>query len=64
MSVRELIDQLIYFKRKYEIYYPDDNVINLACNVLERLPQDVQVSELLCELEEKNLRGKQQIFDI
>lgn len=64
MKVRELTDQLIWFKKKYEIYYPDDNVINAACNIIDRLPQELELSELLSQLEEENLRGKRKIFDI
>ena len=51
MTVGALIDELIYLKKKYDIYYPDDNYINLACNVLERMPQDIEIIELLKSLE-------------
>ena len=45
MTVGTLIEKLIYYKRKYEIYYPDDEAINKACNVLERLPYDIDVDD-------------------
>ena len=51
MTVGALIDELIYLKKKYDIYYPDDNYINLACNALERMPQDIEIIELLKSLE-------------
>ena len=51
MTVGALIDELIYLKKKYDIYYPDDNYINSACNVLERMPQDIEIIELLKSLE-------------
>lgn len=51
MTVGALIEELIYMKKKYDIYYPDDNYINSACNVLERMPQDIEITELLKRLE-------------
>lgn len=45
MTIGELIEELICHKRKYEVYYPDDEPINKACNVLERLPYDMDVDE-------------------
>lgn len=55
MTVGTLIEELIYMKTKYGICYPDDNYINFACNVLERMPQQLDIWELLNRLkEEKN----------
>ena len=51
MTVGTLIEELIYLKKKYDIYYPDDNYINSACNVLEKMPQDIEITELLKRLE-------------
>ena len=55
MTVGALIEELIYLKKKYDIYYPDDNYINLACNVLERMPQQLEIGQLLEKLKEVNL---------
>ena len=51
MIVGSLIEELIYIKKKYDICYPDDNYINSACNVLEKMPQNIEISELLERLE-------------
>jgi len=48
MKLGELVDYLNQLKNNYGIYYPDDNVINLACNIIENLPdQQITVSEWL-----------------
>lgn len=47
MTVGELVEGLIYLKEKYNISYPDDNYINLACNLLDKQPKDGNISELL-----------------
>jgi hypothetical protein len=44
-TIGELIERLIRIKRDYDIYYPDDNIINVACNILERLPREENVYE-------------------
>ena len=54
MLIRDLIEQLIYLKSKYEIYYPDSECVNLACNVLEKMPQDITVYDLLDKIKENN----------
>ena len=58
MLIKELIEHLIYLKQKYEIYYPDDKDINLVCNILEEIPQDIEVKDLLINLEEKCINEK------
>jgi hypothetical protein len=55
MTVGTLIEELIYMKKKYDIFYPDDNYINLACNVLEKMPQQLEVGQLLEKLKEVRL---------
>lgn len=47
MTVGELVEGLIYMKEKYDIGYPDDDYINLACNLLDKLPKDGNVGVLL-----------------
>lgn len=49
MTVGELVEGLIYMKKKYNIVYPDDSYINSACNLLDRLPKDWNVGELLAK---------------
>lgn len=44
-TIGELIERLIQLKNSYDIYYPDDNAINAACNILERLPRTENVSD-------------------
>jgi hypothetical protein len=46
-TIGELIERLIRLKKYYEIYYPDDNTINAACNILEKLPSSEKVSDWL-----------------
>jgi hypothetical protein len=48
-NIGKLIEDLIRLKKYKEIYYPEDNIINLACNVLERLPRDKDVYEWIEE---------------
>jgi hypothetical protein len=43
-TIGELVEKLIQIKGDYDIYYPDDNIINAACNILERLPASEKVS--------------------
>ena len=52
MTVSKLIEDLIYIKKKYDIYYPEDDCINSACNVLEKMPQDIEITELLKRLDD------------
>ncbi|MDU7031162.1 MAG: hypothetical protein E6357_26245 [Clostridiales bacterium] len=49
MTVGELVEGLIYMKEKYDIGYPDDDYINLACNLLDKLPKDGNVGVLLAK---------------
>jgi|GEM_PF-6241772 hypothetical protein len=49
MTVGELVEGLIYMKKKYNIGYPDDSYINSACNLLDRFPKDWNVGELLAK---------------
>ena len=52
MRIGSLVEELIQLKKNYNIAYPDDNIINLACNIIEHLPnQDMTVSEWLGEEE-------------
>jgi hypothetical protein len=46
MTVGELVEELITIKRKYNIGYPDDNIINDACNILDKLPRSKTVYEI------------------
>jgi hypothetical protein len=47
MKIGEVIEYLIYIKSKYNVSFPDDNAINDACNVLNRLPRQQEVSDWL-----------------
>lgn len=48
MEIGRLVEDLIQLKRDYNISYPDDNIINLACNIIEKLPdQQMTISEWL-----------------
>ena len=47
MTIGELVEELINIKRKYDIGYPDDNAINNACNILDKLPRTKTVYEIL-----------------
>lgn len=49
MTVGELVEGLIYMKKKYNIVYPDDSYINSACNLLYKLPKDENVGVLLAK---------------
>lgn len=49
MKIGEVIESLIQLKRDKDIYYPDDTSINLACNILERLPREKDVHEWIKE---------------
>jgi hypothetical protein len=49
MRIGEIVEGLIQLKRDKDIYYPNDNVINLACNILERLPREKDVYEWIKE---------------
>jgi hypothetical protein len=48
-TIGELVEKLIRLKKYKEIYYPEDNIINAACNVLEQLPSDKDVYEWIKE---------------
>lgn len=54
MTTGELIEKIIYIKRKYDICYPDDNAINLACNVLETFSQSSDIYDILAKDKERN----------
>lgn len=46
MKIGSLIEELISLKDNYDIRYPDDNIINIACNILENFPnQQMTVKE-------------------
>lgn len=47
MTIGELVEELINIKRRYDIGYPDDNAINHACNILDKLPRTKSVYEIL-----------------
>ena len=49
MKIGEVVESLIQLKRDKDIYYPNDNAINLACNILERLPREKDVYEWIKE---------------
>jgi hypothetical protein len=49
MKIGEVVESLIQLKRDMDIYYPDDTSINLACNILERLPREKDVHEWIKE---------------
>ena len=50
MRIGEIVEGLIQLKRDKDIYYPDDTSINLACNILERLPREKDVHEWIKEI--------------
>lgn len=54
MTVGDLIENLIYTKKQYDIFYPDDGYINFACNILERMPRNIEIEELITRLEKEN----------
>ena len=48
MKIGKLVEELIRLKDDYEINYPDDNIVNLACNIIEKLPdQQMTVAKWL-----------------
>lgn len=48
MKIGTLVEDLIRLKDDYKINYPDDEIINLACNIIEKLPdQQMTISEWL-----------------
>lgn len=48
MTLGALVENLIWLKKDYDIRYPDDNIINLACNIIEKMPnQQMTVSEIV-----------------
>jgi hypothetical protein len=49
MTFGKLIDDLDRLKKYKEIYYPEDNIINAACNVLEQFPVNKDVYEWIKE---------------
>lgn len=49
MKIGELTEYLIYIKSKYNINFPDDNAINDACNILDRLPKRQEVADWIVE---------------
>ena len=54
MKIGSLIEELIQLKKSYKIRYPDDESINLACNVLERFQnQQMPVSDAIEKIETK-----------
>jgi hypothetical protein len=44
-TIGELVEGLIRLKDDYNIYYPEDNLINLACNIIEQLPREADVQD-------------------
>jgi hypothetical protein len=44
-TIGELVERLIQLKKDYDIYYPDDNIINVACNILDQLPREMIISD-------------------
>lgn len=45
MIIGELVEGLIRLKKDKKIYYPEDKLINSACNILEQLPKEQDVYE-------------------
>jgi hypothetical protein len=45
MTIGTLVEKLILLKKYKEIYYPEDNIINAACNILDRLPSEMDVQD-------------------
>jgi hypothetical protein len=52
MTIGALVEKLILLKKYKDIYYPEDEIINLACNIIDRLPRDMNVYDWL----EKNTK--------
>lgn len=54
MNLGELVEHLIQLKKTYKIYYPDDNYINLACNIIESMPdKQITIDDLILEIKNK-----------
>lgn len=51
LKIGEIVEDLIYLKRKYGISYPNDSAINDACNILNRLPRDKTAVDWIIENE-------------
>lgn len=49
MIIGEVVEGLIQLKKDKEIYYPEDKIINAACNILERLPRESSVYDWIKE---------------
>jgi hypothetical protein len=49
MSIGEVVEGLIQLKKDKDIYYPNDQIINAACNILEKLPREMNVYEWIKE---------------
>ena len=47
MTIGELVEELISIKRIYGIHFPDDEAINICCNLLDKLDRNKEVSEVL-----------------
>lgn len=51
VKIGELTRSLNCLKDDYKIEYPDSNYINLACNILDKLPSQMTVAEWITEIE-------------
>jgi len=49
MTIGEIVEGLIKLKKDKDIYYPDDEIINSACNILEKLPRQMSIYDWLKE---------------
>lgn len=51
MTIGEVVEELIQIKNHNDIRYPYDEAINSACNILDRLPRQMNVYEWIKENE-------------
>jgi hypothetical protein len=49
MIIGEVIEGLIQLKKDKNINYPEDNFINDACNILSKLPREMNIYEWIRE---------------
>ncbi len=49
LSIGEIVEELIYYKKEFGISYPRDAAINDACNILSKLPRDKTAADWIIE---------------
>lgn len=46
LTVNKLIEELEYIKNKYDMEYPDNGFIDIACSLAALLSQNISINEL------------------